>query len=282
VVRDYRSDVLVIREEELAVAERGEPGPAYARLRRRRPELQPLDPATLRQGVLRAVPSRDVLMTAFLNANGSPERPIYVERTPVAVDLLRNDWTLSPAGPLMRWEPRPPRPLDPERWRFPVEAEEIAARIRRKRGQSVTFFADRIHARPEAYEERLIIPILRARQNLATQFFRGSSPENWKRCVELLESIMRLRPGADEDVRVQFPLGMAHARLGHDREAEEILRRVLPLEMPPSARAEGAYTVGQICLRQGRSEDARRYFALARSQTEISPEIRRALEEAPR
>lgn len=282
VVHGTRSDVLVIREEDLGVDERGGPGPAYRRLLRRRPGLQPLDLPTVKAGATRGLQGGDVLLPAFLNANAVAGRPVYLERTPQSLGLLRPDFTLTPAGPFLLWEPLPGRGLDARFWEFPIEPEAVYPRIRRKRGQDVELRSGRITVRPQAYEERLLIPLLRARQHLATRLVRGSAPDQWRKSAELFESILAMRSGAASDGGVLFLLGIAYSKTGQAERAESTLKAAFPLEIPARARAEAAYLLGELCRKQGRTREATQYYALARSQPEMDPEIRQALETAPR
>src|SRR5439155_18350781 len=103
---------------------------------------------------------------AFLNANVGGSRPLFT-RTRLPQEMIPPDFTFVPAGVLWKLVPRSDAPIDPSHWKFPVEPEAVVPRYRRARGQRLRYTPEGMALRPERYEERLVMALVRARQHRA-------------------------------------------------------------------------------------------------------------------
>lgn len=254
VVRGQRTDVVIIREAELDPQ-----GGPWRRLQARRSDLRPFSGAG----------DEDDRVAAFLNANVSPGRPIYVERPPLKPQLLRPECVLAPWGHLLR----APGAGEPPSWESPIEPETVRSRFRRERGQVIERRSESISVRPEAFENRLLTLLLRARQARAWQLLQSGDPAPWKESTALYESILLLRDAAESDPRVILPLGLGYAKIGRADLAEPRLRQALGLALPPRARAEAVIALAGILRRQGRESEA------AALLSSVDPALLRALQE---
>ena len=155
-VRGIRTDVVLLHG--LGVREdgrTGRPHRAYLRMMERHPFLKAPDFEGMRRRHPGAPPP-----AAFLQAHAASGRPIYLEG-PLPASVLPSGHALVRAGPFVKLVPAAKASVDASDWPVPVEAGEI--RLRRKRGQRVSISEGEMVIRPEAYEERLLLLLLRAR-----------------------------------------------------------------------------------------------------------------------
>jgi hypothetical protein len=214
---------------------------------------------------------------AFGNANASKSRPLFFERPPPP-ELLRPDYTLIPAGHLLKMVPRGEERIDSKYWQFPIEPEKLPALFRRKRGHYVEITPDGVEVRPEAYEHRLLRDLLRARKNLADWAALSGSAEGFRRSAEIYESILALDPWMKEDPGAVVPLARAYAGLRRFDLAEPWLKKSLELRLPPGIRAQLCCLLVEIYTEWKRTSDAASWAAAALAIPELPADLRKKLE----
>lgn len=271
-VRGVRPDVALIQSSFL-----GEGTGWYEGiLRRRYPFLKPPDTGSVvsrnpRLGRL------EVELGAFANANASKSRPLFFERPPPP-DLLRPDYTLIPAGPLLKLVPRGEGRIDSKYWKVPIEPEQVPPLFRRERGHSVELTPEGVEVRAEAYEHRLLRDLLRARKNLADWAALSGTAEGYRRSAELYESILALDPWMREDPGAVVPLARAYAALRRFDLAEPWLKKSLQLRLPPGIRAQLCCLLVEICTEGKRPKEAAGWAAAALAIPELPSDLRKKLE----
>jgi tetratricopeptide (TPR) repeat protein len=132
-------------------------------------------------------------------------------------------------------------------------ARSGAPLYRRECGQADGF-------RPEAYERRLFILLLRARKDLAYWKYTHGEFAN---SLALYESILLADPEAEDLPEIVYPLAGACLSLGLNERAEPLLQRVLRMEVPPRMRAGALLYLAEIHRRAGRESEARSSFEQA-------------------
>jgi hypothetical protein len=275
-VKGVRPDVVIVASPFLGPDADGGPGWYDRLLLRHHPELRPPDYAGIADRAARSG-RLEACIAAFANANASTERPQFFERPP-GPDLLRPDWTLIPAGQLLKMTPRGEQRIDPKYWKTPVEPESLPGAYRRERGQYVATQPGGVLLRPEAYERRLLRELLRARKNLADWRALSGTREGLERSAELYESILALDPWMKEDPGAVVPLGRAYYGLRRFDRAEPLLRSALDLPLPPRIRGHLFVLLMEICDAGKRPEEAARWKASALAVPELSEDLRRQLQ----
>ncbi len=275
-VKGVRPDVVIVASPFLGPDAAGGPGWYDRLLLRNHPDLRPPDYAGVvdhasRWGRLEAS------IAAFANANASVERPQFFERPP-GPELLRPEWTLVPAGHLLKLVPRNEQRIDAKYWKTPVEPESLPGLYRRERGQNVMVRADGVLLRPEAYERRLLRELLRARKNLADWRALSGTREGLERSTELYESILALDPWMKEDAGAIVPLARAYYALQRFDRAEPLLRSAVDLSLPPAIRGQLCVLLMEISDAGKRSEEAARWKAAALAVPELPDDLRRRLQ----
>jgi hypothetical protein len=276
-VEGLRPDVLILHETELEDGTSGRPSPQLLRVLGREPGLRLPDLAALRarasaaSGTLPAV-------AAFLNANASPDRPVYLQRSPDLRGLLRPDYVLVAEGVLRKLVPAGRDAFDEAKWIAPVSLEETAGRFRRERAQFVLPGPDGIRVSPEAYEQRLFSALVRLRRGLADQLLRRGSPSDLERAAGLYESLGRLDPSSARDPRRILSLARARGGLGQEEEADRLIDVALKRELPPELEAEAFCLRGEGLRRRGRAEEAGPWFRRALAVAGLEAGVRTDLE----
>ncbi len=268
-VRGRRKDVTLVRPGHLNSGTETQPGWYDRHLSRRKSEFPKPDYAGLRRSFPGAT-KLHVDMAAFVNAVVAPDRPVYFEEPPPA-EMIRPDYALVPAGPLMKVVPRGSERIDLRDWDFPITPEEVRLRFRRGRGISGEEMSRGRRRDQEPYERRLFLAILRARLYLAEWQARHGEI---RQARDLYESILRSDPESARVIDVVHPLGVCTALLGEHSRAKPYLERALSLEPSPRDLAEALYYLGEISLVEGRPGDARTYFTSARRIPALPPALR--------
>ncbi|HEX7897950.1 MAG TPA: DUF2723 domain-containing protein, partial [Planctomycetota bacterium] len=246
-VRGARPDVIVVRRGYLGA------GWYDQRLLKRDPRLKAPDYAAMHARFPRATVAA-ARTAAFAAANVSPERPVYFERPP-PFEMLPEGYDVVPAGPLLKLVPRGLGAVDSRYWAFPIEPEAVAARVRRPRGQSIEEGPGWIRSKPQAYERRLLLALVRAKFLLADWHYRRGEMGPAR---ELFEAVLRADPETGALEEVVLPLGLASARVGAHERAEAVLKHLLNLPgAGPDSRIQAWATLGDLAARAGRNEEAR-------------------------
>lgn len=227
IVRGVRPDVTLVRTAHLGDPACTGPGWYDARLKRRDRRLRDPDYQGLRRRFPEA-PRLLVAAAAFGAAQASGGRPVYFE-VPPPVEMLPSGWRLVPAGPLVRLARGERAEIDPRAWEFPVSPEEVRARYRRARGQRVFESAGEVRTRPESYERRLLVLLLRARMHRAEGHVERGE---YGPAAELYESILALDPETHELPEVLYPLAVSYQALGRPERARFLLERLRALGVP--------------------------------------------------
>ena len=265
-VKGVRPDVIIVRSGHL---EDGKGGLSWydRRLMRRDPRLKAPDYAGVRAKHPRAA-REHVIAAAFANANAGPDRAIYFEKPPPA-DMLRPDYALVPAGPLLKMVPRGKESLDPRAWAFPIEPEAVRQRFGRERGQDLMDTTGPMRSKTESYERRLFVVLLRARFHLADWHFRRGSMQPAR---DLLESVVRADPDAGGLEEVVFPLAVACAAVGPKDRAERLFRGLVQFASDPGVRARSWFHLGELAAAAGRAEEARSCWRSAAGVAGVLPD----------
>jgi tetratricopeptide (TPR) repeat protein len=219
-----------------------------------------------------------VAVAAFLNANAGCGRPLFTELAPPAA-LLREDYELIPAGVLWKWVPAGTEAPDPRHWNVPIEAEALAGRFGRERGQEVRVEGGRIEVRPENYERRLLRALLQARRARAEDELRRG---RFADALPRYESILRLDAEAGRDPGIAFGRGIALHGAGRGEDAEEALLRALALGLPSASAAEALSILGEGRRKRGDGAGAQEYFRRALAVPGLPPAVRGRIEERAR
>jgi tetratricopeptide (TPR) repeat protein len=256
-VKEFRRDVIVVS------ASRFEASGWYARhLIHRHPGLAAADSAA-----------------AFADANVSRSRPVYFE-SPPAGSALRSDYTLVPAGPLMKMVPRD-APEEPRAWEFPVRLEEVRARFGRERGIRLEVLRESIKVEPEPYEQRWITAFARAQDQQARVYFLRGGPENYRRAAGLFEAARDADPGRPSPEGVHL-IGVCHFLLNQYDRAEPALKQSLHLALTSRQRMRTCFYLATICRKQGRAAEAGRFQEQAIAVVGSDPDLRREFEQFSR
>jgi hypothetical protein len=251
-VRGVRPDVIIVRKGHLGGPD-GDLSWYDRRLMKRDPRLKAPDYRGMQARFPRA-PAPAARMAAFVEANVSPDRPVYFEKPP-PFEMLPPGYNVVPAGPFLKLVPRGREAIDPRYWAFPVEPEAVRARMRRSRGQSIEEGPGWMRSKPEAYERRLVLAEVRARFLLGDWHFRRGELGAAR---ELLEAVLRGDPETGALEEVLLPLGLASAAAGPPERAEAVLKHLLSLpDASPDGRMRAWATLGDLAARAGRDAEAR-------------------------
>jgi hypothetical protein len=206
-VRSVRKDVLIVRRGQLERGVSGAPSWYDLRLQRREPRLAVPDYASVRRRFSGA--EKPPLVTAaFINANALGARPLFVEEPPPA-SLLDPRITLVPAGPVWKAARRGEEQLDS--WPTDLLPESVRSEFRRPRGQVTETGPQEVVHRPEPYERRLFVALLRGRLHLAEWKLRHGG---FAEARDLYASILKADPETASFPEVVNPLGEAYLELG--------------------------------------------------------------------
>ncbi len=215
-----------------------------------------------------------VTVAAFLNANLDLDRPLFTTIAP-ASRATRSDLALVPAGVLWKVVRKGQEKTDPRYWEFPITAQEVRARYRRERGQSIEYTVDDMIVKPEGYERRLYELLLGARAILANAHLRQG---NFAQSARIYAKILEVDPEKAKDPKILY--GMAHAfnGMGEVSRAEPLFTEVLKRTADPKMVAGSFLVLGQIYFRRGDKEGARRVWKLALTVDDVDLPLREEIE----
>jgi hypothetical protein len=248
----------------------GRPGAYDRRLAARDPRLRVPDYGEMRRRFPRAGKVA-AATAAYVNANASLDRAVYVEEPPPAA-MLRADLVLVPAGPLWRVAPKGSERL--EEWPLSPEPEAVRPLFRRARGGYRERTAKGLVHRSEPYERRLFVALLRARLLRAEWHFRKGE---MARAAELYGSIVRADPETALLEEVIYPLGVSLVASGKPEEGERQLWRALEVAQAPEHRAGALLHLGDLARSRGQTEKARQAYAMGLQVQGLDPALREEL-----
>lgn len=227
--------------------------PDYVTMRLRHPDLE----------------FKQVATAAFINANAGGSRPIFSEIM-VPFALLRPEILLIPAGVHWKVVPRSSPPaVDARYWSFPIEPEQIRPLYRRTRGQASRPGPAGMIYRPDAYERRLAVLILRARFRLALAQLEA---KQFAAAARLCQSIIDYDDDEFEsNPEIVHTLGISYYAAGVMDKAELVLRRSAEVSVRTENRATALFYLGDIARKRGNEGLARRYFDQALSVPGLDP-----------
>ena len=243
-------------------------------IRRRHPFLQPPD----YEAMCRRFPEadlKDAAIAAFLNAQAETGRPLFTDRI-LSAAMLRPDMILAPAGVLWKLVPRDAvTEVDSKYWKFPIEPEQLRGRLRRERGQNVTYHAGRIEVKPQSYERRLTGLLLQARFNLAmVRMEQNQVPA----AVGLLESIVAVDGEYLNHASVAYVLGIWAYMQGQFDRAEPLFRRASESGPRPDWRTKALFYRAMIVRKRGDEPEAQRLLRAALATPGLDDAGRAAIE----
>ena len=134
----------------------------------------------------------------------------------------------------------------------------------------------RLQSRPEPYEHRLLLRLLRGRLNLADLMLERTP----KASLEQYELVRRAYPKFQEDLRFLLQWGMALALTGRGAEAEAPLKIVAEREPAPRTKALACYHLGELAAAAGRRDEARARYGEALRTGALDEARRKRAEEA--
>jgi hypothetical protein len=269
-VQGERTDVLVVSAP-LLWSPDGQ-GWYLERLQKRRPGLRPPDDRPPDPTADFSNVSQPLLaQAAFANPNASPERPVYFE-SPPPPRALRRDYAVVRSGVLWKMVPAdspeaPPSEAD-------AEAEEVARRIRRERGQSVRMDNGRLSVLPEPYEWRYVRPLLEVRVARAERETMRRTPEGYRAAAALYESVLRLDRDRVFDGRCAFLYGTALAALGDRRSTIAFESALEKGGLAPAQEALALLQLGDRHRAEGRADRARDCYQRASTLRIQDPALR--------
>ncbi|HEX7899194.1 MAG TPA: hypothetical protein VF950_15620 [Planctomycetota bacterium] len=243
------------------------------RLRKRRPDLKapderPPDPTADFSRVSQPL----VAQAALANANA--DRPVYFEAPPPP-RALRPDFVAVRSGLLWKMTPKgaaePAEDVD-------GDAEEVASRIRRSRGQSLKMGEGRLVVAPEPYEWRYLKVLLVARAARAERRTALRTPEGFREAAALYESILRLDRDEVFDGRCAFFYGTSLAALGDRRASVAFASALEKGGLAPSQEVVAWLQLGDRHRAEGRAGEARACYERASKLPAQDPALRAEIE----
>lgn len=211
-------------------------------------------------------------LKAFLEANAS-SRPIYVETA-----MPDQPDSVTPAGPLLRFQAPDPTPLS---WDPPWTPAELRARFRRERGLRLTLFPDHFVVTPEPYEQRWLSLYTRSRTQEARAWFKKGGDDALRKAALRYEEARAAEPDR-QDREVVHGLGVVYYLLRDPERAEPLLRQLLDLSPTPRQAVRACSFLSMICRTQGRAAEALRFQERAMAIVGSDPDLRREFEQFPR
>jgi tetratricopeptide (TPR) repeat protein len=203
---------------------------------------------------------------SIVNAHQPGGPSVYFDRQP-APRILQGG-SVVPAGFLWKWTEAPGAQPDPRAWSYPVTMNEVAARLGRRRGQKTIYGPSDVIVLPDAYEERLLSALVRARLNLASAVQREGTPRAFAESATIYEEVLRVSPDTGKDPEVLYPLGLDDFMLNRYGEAEDLFQRTLREDPTPSEKAGALFYLGELRRMGRRPEEAR---SLYRQALEAAP-----------
>ena len=157
--------------------------------------------------------------------------------------------------------------LDPRYWRFPIEPENVLPLYRRERGSALARGRTGMAIRAQAYEERLLQLLVRARKLLAAGLLRKGQ---YQACVSLYESVLKVDREEREDPGTFFSLGVSFRGAGLPDSAIAAFEKVLALGPEDLVGAEAHQQLGEILHEKGREGEAVRHLDRAKALREAT------------
>jgi hypothetical protein len=221
-------------------------------------------------------PAKTLAVAAFVNANAGLSRPVFLDGL-VPPEMLRPDLVALPAGVYWKIVPRSAAAgVDPRYWRFPVEPEQVRPQYRRARGQFVAEAPGGISVKPESYERRLAVLILRARIRLAHAL---TEQGQFARAARLCQSVINYDdPEIENNPEVIHLLGISYYAAGELDRAEPALELSARSGGRAESRATALFYLGEIRRKRGDPSGARRYFDQAVGVPGLDPAYVREME----
>lgn len=273
-VKGERTDVLIVSAP-LIWSPDGQ-GWYFERLLKRRPGLRPPDERPPDPTADFSRVAQPLLAQAALaNANASAERPVYFEAPPPP-RALRKDFIAVRSGLL--WKLAPADAAEASAEVIDAEAEDVARRIRRERGQSVRMKDGLLKVAPEPYEWRYLRPLLEARAARAEREATRRTPDGYRGAAALYESVLRLDRDHVFDGRCAFFYGTALAALGDRRSSIAFESALEKGGLGPSQEALAWLQLGDRHRAEGRDAPARGCYERAAKVPVQDPALRAEIE----
>lgn len=276
-VRGLRPDVLLVSAGMIWSPEGT--GWYLERLRKRRPGLNPPDerpPDPAAVASFANVQQAILAQAALANANVGPDSPVYFEKPPPPA-AVRQDHVLVRAGLL--WKMAPRGAPEPGPWAPPVSAEEVAAGIRRARGQRVQRIGDELRVGPEPYEWRFLKPLLDLRVVEAERQLRLKTPEGYRAAAGLLDSVLKMDRDEIFDGRCALLFGSALAAIGDRSRAALAFEAALEKGgLQPAQEAAAWLQRGELYRAEGKAKPARDCFERAARLPGLEPALKAEIE----
>jgi hypothetical protein len=213
-------------------------------------------------------------LAAFLHANARRGRELFTQAS-LPPAMLPSGMTLIPAGALWKLVPIEGQRLEFKYWQFPVDLPDVQHRLGRKRGLELSKRGDQLVVRQEAYEERLVDLLLRARHGLGDLLVKAGKG---KEALAVLVDVGKVDPAYLEQSMFLLSLGRAFAATGQDRRAGELLREALALGLPPGPQGWALFTLGELASGRGDAQEAEARFVEAGNASGGDPELLGCLE----
>lgn len=215
--------------------------------------------------------------SAFINANAGKGRAVFCEFA-VPLEMLRPDLAMMPAGVYWKTVPRGGKTApDLRYWGFPIEPENIRPLYRRARGQQVRQTPDGVSVKPEPYERRLALLILKARLRLALALMEhGGYAQAAKLCQSIIDFDDEEFSNNPEVIHL---LGISYYAAGQPERAEAALQHSAQFNPRKENRATALMYLGEIAKKKGDLQTAERYFSQALAIPGLDPAFIRKLEE---
>lgn len=268
-VRGERADVAVVTAPFLVSRPEGGRDWYYGVLTRRHPDLRrPPVPGEAPD----PIDEEEAEIARFINSNLEIGRPIFCSRE-ISPRLLQRGWSMIPAGAIWKLERRGALP-DLKYWTLPVEPEAVAGRMGRPRGQRRVLTPQGEELRPQAYEERLLAVLIRARLSKARLLL---SQGDGAGAAALGESILSLEEGSRRDVDLLDLVSLAWIKAGDDVKADAALKREAESTTGPF-QAKAILLRGDLARRRKDEPAARALYLQALAVPGLDPGQRGELE----
>jgi hypothetical protein len=254
IVKEVRTDVVVVSPAHLGAGRGGTPGWYEERLRRRAPDLEVPDYEALR-GTFGKGMGLALRAAAFLRANAD-RRPVYLAFR-FSLDSFMPGHSVVPAGPLWKVVPSERKDDEPAAWRLPISPAELRPLYRRARIQRDEEIELQARLVPEPFEARLMALLVRTEKSLADwELDHGAAGQAAERMAALVAADADRR----SDPEVLYLWGASLHASARSGEAEPLLREVLQHDPRPRDRAGAMVCLGEIERARGRVAEADTLF----------------------
>lgn len=242
-VKRQRQDVLLVNAAHLGSESEGRPGWYEDCLKRRHPEL-------------RMPPSPPSTVAAILSANAEGGRPLYTT-VRLSSSQAPRGFALVPQGAVWKLMRAEDARIDPAHFRVPIQAEDVPALFRRKRGITVTPTPKGFEVEFQAYEARLLKTLLKTRYILAEWQVAHARPSE---AIALYETILPLDPSARRNEWVVHYMGLSYLAVGKAEQAESFLKIAVEIGQHPWVRAGSWLGLGDLYRQRGDAARARQCY----------------------